>query len=234
MSKRQALGQHFLKSTEIAKSIVDCANIKKNDIVLEIGTGTGILTPLLCKKAKAVISIEKDPDLYDKAKARFAGIKNLELEQGDAFRMDFDFDVLVTNLPYSESRNAVEWLVQRKFSRAVVMFQKEFAQKLHAKKGRDRKAVSVLAGYCLHMERLMDVGKGSFQPTPKVDSTVMLLEQENIVPGNLVAAVNRLFSYRRKTVRGVARQFGIDIDSDKRLEDLSDSEIIEIAKKIIR
>ena len=234
MSKRQALGQHFLKSTKIAESIADFAKIRKSDIVLEVGTGMGILTPLLCTKAKSVISVEKDPVLYGKAKTRFAGWKNLVLEQGDAFSMDLVFDVLVSNLPYSESRNAVEWLVQRNFSHAVVMFQKEFAQKLLAKQGRCRKAVSVLAGYCLQMAPLMDVGADSFQPAPKVASTIMLLKHEKTVSGDLVAAVNRLFSFRRKSVRNVARQFGIQIDSGKRLEDLSDSEIIEIAKKIVK
>lgn len=232
MSKRQALGQHFLKSDKIARSIVDFADIKRTDVVLEVGTGLGILTPLLCKRAKAVISVEKDPILYDKARTRFAEIKNLVLECGDAFGMDVGFDVLVSNLPYSESRNAMEWLVQRRFSHAVVMLQKEFAQKLLSKGGRDRKAVSVLAGYCLQMEALMDVGKDSFRPAPRVDSTVMFLKQEKTISREMIAAVNRLFSYRRKTVGNIARQFGLAINSDKRLEDLPDSEIIEIAKEI--
>ena len=233
MSKRHALGQHFLISNQVAESIADLAHITRRDTVLEVGTGKGILTGHLYGKAKRVISVEKDPALYRETKMRFSGIHNLELEHGDAFEMDIDFTVLFSNLPYSESRNAVEWLVQRKFSHAVIMVQKEFAHKLFLKKGSGRRAVSVLAGYCLDMEQLLDVKKASFQPVPRVDSVVIGIKQKKKVPKELVTAINRLFSFKRKTVRNIARQFDIVIDSDKRLEDLSDGEIIDIAKKIV-
>lgn len=234
MSKRHALGQHFLTSSQVAQSIVDIAGIKKTDIVLEVGTGRGILTPYLCSKARAVISVEKDPELYAKASAKFSGIKNLDLERGDAFGMDLDFTVFVSNLPYSESRNAMEWLMQRKFSHAVVMVQKEFAQKLLSKEGKGRRAISVLVGYCMDLEKLLDVKSGNFQPPPKVDSVVMRLTQRHVLSGDVIDAVNKMFSFRRKTVGNIGKKFGLDIDSDKRLEDLQDGEIIGIAKKITR
>ncbi|MFZ1077365.1 MAG: rRNA adenine dimethyltransferase family protein [Nitrosotalea sp.] len=232
-NKRHSLGQHFLTSDLIAKSIVDLAAIKKSDVVLEVGTGRGILIPYLCDKAKSVISVEKDSRLYIDAKRKFSNVPNLTLEHGDAFEMDMDFTVFVSNLPYSESRNAMEWLVQRKFSHAVIMVQKEFAQKLLAGKGKGRRAISVLASYCMEMTKLMDVKKTNFQPQPKVDSVVLYLEPKQSVSEDIIMAVNNLFSFRRKTVRNVARQFNLTIDSDKRLEDLSDGEIIDIAKKII-
>ena len=233
MSKRHALGQHFLTSNLVAESIVDHAKIKRNDIVLEVGTGKGILTPYLCSKAKTVISVEKDHILYSKAKTKFSDIKNLILECGDAFEMDIDFTVLVSNLPYSESRNAIEWLAQKEFSHAVIMVQKEFAQKLLSKKGKDRRAVSVLASYCMDIEKILDVKKTNFQPMPKVDSVVIRMKQKQKASKDLLEALNKLFSFKRKTVRNIARQFGLDVNSDKRLEDLTDGEIIDIAKKII-
>ena len=234
MNKRQSLGQHFLISNSIARSIVDFAELTKKDVVLEVGTGKGILIPNLCEKAKKVISVEKDDNLYLKAKENFFSIPNLVLKQGDAFEMDFDFTVLVSNLPYSESRNAIEWLVQRKFSHAIIMVQKEFAQKLLVKEGSARRAVSVLANYCMKIEKLLDVNKTNFQPSPKIDSVVIRLEQKHQVTREIVQTVNNLFSFKRKTVRNLAKKFGIEIDSDKRLEDLEDGEIIAIAKKIIR
>lgn len=233
MSKRHALGQHFLTSDLVAKSIVSLANIKKTDTVLEVGTGKGILVPYLCRKAKSVISVEKDSVLYDEAKSKFSYLKNLVLERGDAFEMDVDFDILVSNLPYSESRNAIEWLVQREFSHAIVMVQKEFAQKLLAKKGKGRRAISVLASYCFDMEQLLDVKKSNFQPMPQVDSVVIGIKCRKKIPKEVLLTVNKLFSFKRKTIRNIAKQFGLEIDSDKRLEDLSDGEIIGIAKKII-
>ena len=232
MIKRKLLGQHFLISQSIAKSIVDSASITTDDIVLEIGTGQGILTPLLCKDAKQVISIEKDPVLYSKAKDTFSYIPNLVLEKGDAFKKDVAFTVLVSNLPYSESRTAIEWLVQRKFKCAIIMVQKEFAQKLAKKDGKERRAISVIANYCLEVENIMDVKNTNFRPPPKVDSVVISIVQKHVLSDTTVHAVNKLFSFKRKTIRHIGKKMGITIDSDKRLEEMPDGAIIDIAKRI--
>jgi len=80
MNKRKNLGQHFLKSKTIAKDIVSSAKITRNDVVLEIGTGYGILIPYLCKNAKQVFSIENDQDLYLSTKSNFHDYPNLVLE----------------------------------------------------------------------------------------------------------------------------------------------------------
>jgi 16S rRNA (adenine1518-N6/adenine1519-N6)-dimethyltransferase len=233
MNKRRSLGQHFLISNSVAKSIVDFAKLKKDDIVLEVGTGKGILTSYLCEKAKKVISVEKDLQLYQEAKDKLSQIPNLTLRLGDAFEMNFVFTVCVSNLPYSESRNGIEWLVQRKFSHAILMVQKEFALKLLAE-GKARRAVGVLAKYCMEIKKLLDVSKTNFLPPPKIDSVVIRLDQKHQVSQDMINALNKLFSFKRKTVRNITRQLGVPIDSDNRLEDLSDGEIIEIAKKIIR
>ncbi|MDE1727235.1 MAG: ribose ABC transporter permease [Thaumarchaeota archaeon] len=233
-NKRRLLGQHFLTSNSVAKSIVNLAAIKRDDIVLEVGTGKGILIPYLCRKAKRVISVEKDSGLYKDAKAKFSATSNLSLEHGDAFEMDdLDFTVFVSNLPYSESRNAIEWLVQQEFSHAVIMVQSEFAQKLLVGEGKNRRAVSVIARYCMEMKKIMDVKKTNFQPRPNVDSVVIYLKQKQKISKEVIAATNKLFSFKRKTIRTIARKFDLTVDSDKRLEDLSDGEIIEIAKKVI-
>ncbi len=234
MIKRKLLGQHFLISDKIAQSIVSFADITPYDIVLEIGTGKGILTPLLCKDAKKVISVEKDEILYLQAKKTFSDVPNLVLEQGDAFKKDLSFTVLVSNLPYSESRTAIEWLVQKKFKHAVLMMQKEFAQKLVKKEGKERRAISVIAGYCLDMEEKLDVKNTSFRPPPKVDSTVLLIVPKNILSKDVIDNINKLFSFKRKTLRHIGKKMGIEIDSDKRLEDISDGEIINIAKQITK
>lgn len=232
MIKRKLLGQHFLISQSIAKTIVNSAGITKDDIILEIGTGQGILTPLLCKDAKQVISIEKDPVLYSKAKDAFSHIQNLVLEKGDAFTKNVAFTILVSNLPYSESRTAIEWLVQRKFKCAIIMVQKEFAQKLAKKNGKERRAISVIANYCLEVENIMDVKNSNFRPPPKVDSVVISVIQKHVLSDKTVHAVNKLFSFKRKTIRHIGKKMGLTIDSDKRLEEMPDGEIIDIAKRI--
>ncbi len=234
MIKRRLLGQHFLITQSIAKSIVDSAGITNDDIVLEIGTGKGILTPLLCQDAKQVISVEKDQVLYSQASDAFSHVPNLVLEKGDAFKKSIEFTILVSNLPYSESRTAIEWLVQRKFKRAVIMVQKEFAQKLAKKDGKERRAISVLASYCLEIENIMDVKNTNFRPPPKVDSIVVSIIPKHVLSAQTVHAVNKLFSFKRKTIRNIGKKMGIEIDSDKRLEEMPDGEIIEIAKRITK
>ena len=233
MIKRRSLGQHFLISDSIAKTIVSFAKITKEDTILEVGTGKGILNGLLCENAKQVTSVEKDPVLHAKAKESFSHIKNLVLERGDAFKKDTEFTIFVSNLPYSESRTCIEWLVQREFKRAIVMVQKEFAQKLVAKKGgKERRAISVIASYCFDIKNLMDVKNTNFRPPPKVDSIVISITQKNILSKEIVQIINKLFSFKRKTIRHIGKKMGIDIDSDKRLEEMPEEEIITIAKRI--
>jgi len=232
MNKRKDLGQHFLKSKTIARSIVDSAKITRNDIVLEIGTGHGILIPYVCKNAKQVFSIENDHNLYLTAKSNFHDYSNLVLEYGDGFKSVHSFSIFVSNLPYSKSRFALEWLLQKKFSRAVIMVQKEFAEKLSSDE--KHKAVSVLANYGFRIKFLMNVKKSNFSPVPKVDSVVILLEQKNLISKVLISTVNRVFSYRRKTLQNILKQFGLNSTSKKRLDELSGDEIIKIAQKIVR
>ncbi|MEX2314057.1 MAG: rRNA adenine dimethyltransferase family protein [Nitrosopumilaceae archaeon] len=230
MIKRKRLGQHFLVTQSVAKNIVESAGITKKDIVLEIGTGKGILVPLLCEQAGKVVSIESDLKLYNTAKEKFSDITNLTLLHGDGFESDEKFTIFVSNLPYSKSREAMEWLVQKKFRQAVVMVQKEFAQKIAEK----NKAVSVLVNHAADIEHIINVNKNNFSPPPKVDSIVLRLTQKNTIPKELIQVVNKLFSYKRKKIQNVAKQFGKVIESDKRLEDLSGDEIISIAKQILK
>lgn len=232
-SKRQRLGQHFLKSQNIAKFIAESAGITKKDTVLEVGTGPGILVPLLCERAKFVVSVEADSELHSDAAAKFSGLSNLRLVHGDGFDSDEKFSIFVSNLPYSESRNALEWLAQKKFTRAVIMVQKEFADKLLSMEDKAMRAISVIANHAFEVERLMSVGRNNFAPPPRVDSVILRLEQKNVLSADLIRSVNGLFSYRRKTVGNIAKKFGKEIQSDKRLEELSGDEIIELAKKVI-
>ena len=230
-NRRQRLGQHFLKSQNIAQKIVDSAQITSKDIVLEIGTGPGILTPLLCGVAKSVTTIEADESLYSDAILHLSKIPNLEIMYGDGFDLDVDYTIFVSNLPYSESKRAIEWLAQKKFRQAVIMVQQEFAEKLLAK-GRKMHAISVIANHCFDIEKILKVGKNNFAPPPKVDSVVLRLTPKKQITKTLIDSVEKLFSHRRKTISNIAKSFGKSIQSDKRLEELAPDEIIKIAKQL--
>ena len=232
MIKRKLLGQHFLNSQSIAESIVSEAKITKNDVVYEIGTGLGILTPLLCKKAKKVISVDADDGLIKKARTTFSDIDNLVLQSGDGFKKKDLFSIFVSNLPYSKSKDAIEWLAQRTFSHGVIMVQKEFAEKLVAK-SKNRKAISIIATNVFDIEKIYNVGKNNFSPPPKVDSVILKIKKKTDMDKKLISTINQIFSYRRKTVKNILKQFGLESNNEKRVDDLTGDEIINLAKQII-
>ncbi len=233
MIKRKQFGQHFLNSNSIAKSIVSEAKITKGDVVFELGTGLGILTPLLCKKANKVISVDVDEKLVKRAKSTFSDIDNLILKSGDGFKKKDSFSIFVSNLPYSKSKDAIEWLAQTSFSHGVIMVQKEFAEKLLSKSSKKRKAVSIVANYAFEIKKISNVGKNNFSPPPKVDSVILKIIKKNTMNKDLIQTINKIFSYRRKTIKNILKQFNKETVMDKRIDDLSGDEIIHLAKQIL-
>jgi 16S rRNA (adenine1518-N6/adenine1519-N6)-dimethyltransferase len=233
MIKRKYLGQHFLNSPSIAKSIVSEAKITKGDIVFELGTGLGILTPLLCEKATKVISVDVDEKLVRNAKSTFSDIDNLILKSGDGFKKKDSFSIFVSNLPYSKSKDAIEWLAQTSFSHGVIMVQKEFAEKLLSNSTKKRKAVSIIANHAFEIKNISKVGKNNFSPPPKVDSVILKIIQKNTMTKDQIQTINKIFSYRRKTVKNILKQFNKETEIDKRVDDLSGDEIIHLANQIL-
>jgi 16S rRNA (adenine1518-N6/adenine1519-N6)-dimethyltransferase len=136
----------------------------------------------------------------------------------------------VSNLPYSQSRKAIEWLIQKNYSKAVIMVQEDFAKKLLNNK--NHKAISVLVNYATDIVPILNVKKTNFSPQPKVNSTVIKLTRKKSLSKNLIQTVHKLFSFRRKTLQNILKQFGENIQSEKRLDDLTGDEIIKIAKRI--
>ena len=98
MNKQKKLGQNFLKSELIAKFIVDSAKISKNNLVLEIGTGRGILIPYLVETGARIISIENDKKLFHEMEEKFDNLDNLNLKYGDGFKINQNFSNNFQNL----------------------------------------------------------------------------------------------------------------------------------------
>jgi 16S rRNA (adenine1518-N6/adenine1519-N6)-dimethyltransferase len=214
--------------------IVDAAQIGRDETVLEAGTGRGILTAELCRAAKRVVSYEVDKKLYQLAKANLQ-FHNLELVNADLFKTtNLTFDVFVSNLPYSRSRDAFEWLVTQKFKRALVMVQEEFAAKLAAGPGdRNYRAISALAGHCFAIEKLFSVGSRSFEPQPKVESVVIRIISINTITKRTAKNLNLLFSKRNKKASTVAAKTGIKADfGSKRIYQLAPTDLIGMAESM--
>lgn len=222
----------MLVDRRVLARILDAAQIGKDETVLEAGTGRGTLTAELCRAAKQVVSYEVDKRLYQQAKAQLQ-FPNLGLVNADLFKTKgLRFDVFASNLPYSRSRDAFEWLATQKFKRAIVMVQEEFADKLSARRGdKSYRAVSVLAAYCFAIEKLFNVGKQSFEPKPKVESVVIRIVPVNIVTKETIKSLNLLFSKRNKKASTVAARAGIKADfGTRRIDQLEPRDLVRMAE----
>lgn len=231
----------MLVDREILAKIVHAAQISNHETVLEAGTGQGILTAELCKAARHVVSYEVDSKLYRKAREQLlllSQFKNLELVNADLFKTKdvHFFDVFVSNLPYSQSRDALEWLSMQKFDRAIVMVQEEFADKLTARPGSSKnyRAISVLTAHCFAIEKLFKVRRQSFEPQPKVESAIIKIIPINTITREMVKSINLLFSKRNKKAASVAAKAGI-VNANygsKRIDELEPRDLVKIAESI--
>ena len=113
------------------------------------------------------------------------------------------------------------------------MVQKEFAEKLMTTSS-NRKAISILANHSFEIRKILNVGKNNFNPPPKVDSIVLELKKKKTLSSEIIKTVNKIFSYKRKTIQNILKQFDKKSNDQRRLDELSGDEIIKIAKQIIK
>jgi len=182
-------GQHILKNPLVVQGIIDKAGVRNTDTVLEIGPGTGNMTVKMLDISKKVIACEVDPRMVAELQKRVMGTpvqQKLEMLVGDVLKADLPyFDVCVANMPYQISSPFVfKILLHRPFFRvAVLMFQREFAQRLVAKPGDALYCrLSVNTQMLSRVDHVMKVGKNNFRPPPKVESSVVRIVPKNPPP----------------------------------------------------
>lgn len=177
------LGQHILKNPLVAQGIVDKAQIKPSDTVLEVGPGTGNLTVRILEQARKVIAVEMDPRMAAELTKRVHGTpqqKKLEILLGDFMKTDLPyFDVCISNTPYQISSPLVFKLLNQPNPPRVLilMFQREFALRLLARPG-DALYCRLSANVQMwaNVTHIMKVGKNNFRPPPQVESSVVRIE----------------------------------------------------------
>jgi 16S rRNA (adenine1518-N6/adenine1519-N6)-dimethyltransferase len=234
-----SLGQHTLTDFVVMEQIIREANLTKTEKVLEIGAGEGDLTSQLCRNADQVTSLEIDRAKFEFTRLKLAKCKNLHLLNVNPFSsnsMSFEFDVCVSNIPYSRSKEIILWLSNQKFNRAVIMVQTEFARKLSSKPGtKSYRAISVICEYCFIVKELFEVSSTSFSPPPAVSSQVIkLVPSGRQISYNVKKNIEVLFSQRKRNVRKVASVLGLKSGSDlsKRICQLNPHEIVDLASRI--
>lgn len=253
MRPNKRLGQHFLVDSEVANRQVQYADIGKTDRVLEIGPGLGILTRNLCKRAGKVVAVEIDPVAAEYLQREIEGI---EVIRGDVLKIQLPrFNKVVSNLPFKISSPITFKLLEEEFDMGILMYQKEFAERLAAKRGDpDYSRLSVNTYYKARIEILESVPRSSFYPEPKVDSSIV-----SIAPRpspfkvhdeeHFFRLVKALFTYRRKKIgnslllawrdlcdsENAMREHVSDLPNvDKRVEQLSPEEIGDLSNRLLQ
>ncbi|NCP17339.1 ribosomal RNA small subunit methyltransferase A [Candidatus Kuenenbacteria bacterium CG_4_9_14_3_um_filter_39_14] len=174
-------GQNFLVSESVRDRIIQAAELNKDDLVLEIGPGLGVLTEELIKKSK-VVAVELDKKLYFYLTNK---IKNLELIQADVLEFldgKDKFNKVVANLPYQITSHVLRMMLEKNTAdEYILMVQREVGERMVAKPGR-MSLLSVMAQYYSEPKILFSVSKGNFWPQPKVDSVVVKLKVKSSPP----------------------------------------------------
>lgn len=204
------LGQNFLLDDSVVERQVGYADLSAKDTVLEIGPGLGNLTEALLATGAKVVAVEQDPDFCKFLKKRFGD--RLQLVQADAVKAFLpSFDKVVSNLPYQISSPITFKLLDLGFDVAVLMLQREFAERMVARQGSaEYGRLSVGVYYRSECEIVMRVSRDSFWPQPKVDSCIVKLVPKSppftVLDEEVFYRVTQaIFSHRRKKVSNSLR-----------------------------
>lgn len=212
---RKRLGQSFLLDKNIIQKIATVADIKAYDIGLEIGSGIGVLTEEIARRAQRLIAVELDENLTVLLKDKLGRYDNVEIHSGDI--MKFDFSALaeqyktkikiVGNVPYNISTPLIFYLLscRKDISDFTLMLQKEVVERLVAPPDNKNYGVpSVIMQMFTEVEKIFDVPAACFYPRPKVESAVIkgVFRQQPLVALDdkefFIKFVKAAFAQRRK------------------------------------
>jgi 16S rRNA (adenine1518-N6/adenine1519-N6)-dimethyltransferase len=240
LKPKKRMGQNFLTDPSTAQTIVPRANLMADDTVLEIGAGLGALTVPLSRVVKKVYAVEKDRQLIELLRTELLAnrISNCEIITQNILEMDLHAFAtanavqltVIGNLPYGISSQILIKLIQSRhiISRAVLMFQKELAQRIAAKPGgKQYGRITAMLGYCADIRRLANISSTVFYPPPKVDSAVIEINfRSTSAYGShdetmLFRVIKAAFGNRRKTLKNALAAGDLSIDTQLILQALS-------------
>jgi len=202
-------GQNFLVSDTVLKKMVEAANLKNSDVVLEVGPGIGTLTQELAKKAKKVIAIEKDRKLVEVLRENLKDFKNIEIIENDILKLNPKSHPLnlksykvVADIPYYITSPLIRRFLELKNppKEMLLMVQKEVAKRI-CEKPPEMSILSVSVQFYAKPKIISYVSRNCFWPRPKVDSAILqltLLNKRRVDNGLFFKIVKAGFSHPRK------------------------------------
>jgi 16S rRNA (adenine1518-N6/adenine1519-N6)-dimethyltransferase len=222
ISPKRALGQHFLIDKGIAEKIVRMAELRTDDLVVEIGPGMGVLTFIMLPLVKKVIAVELDQGMTDYLKVKGNGMDSLTVIRQDALGFDFARKAeeagkrlkVVANLPYNISTPLIFRLLENweALSHLTLMLQREVAERIIASPGgKSYGPLAIFTHLYTSPKITMRVPPEAFYPRPKVESAVVrfeILERPRVAiddEGFFKKVVKAAFAQRRKTLLNALR-----------------------------
>ena len=252
---RKSLGQNFLIDKNIIKSIVNVGDVKKNNVILEVGPGTGNLTEYILKKnPKKIFVIEKDSNLVNLLNGKFSdkiNILNKDILKFDLNNISKEKIIIFGNLPYNISTKILtQWITTHEkfkcYKKLILMFQKEVADRILAKtNSRNYGRLSIISNWRLNIKKEFNISPQCFFPKPKVDSTLLSFVPKKEFyyiknPENLEKITRIFFNQRRKMIKNPLRQIfknpdivveKLNLDVNLRPQNLSPLNYFEITKE---
>jgi 16S rRNA (adenine1518-N6/adenine1519-N6)-dimethyltransferase len=259
---KKRLGQHFLVDRNISNKVIRTAEVGKEDVVIEVGPGSGEMTLALARLVKQVIAVEIDPKLVEILRKKLADCPNVEVVRSDILKVDFRRLYkkegrpikVVANLPYQISTPLLFRFIEAKeaFSTLTLMLQREVAERMAAPSGGKKYGpLSIFVQLFLNVSIRFFIKPSAFFPPPKIESAVVHMvwkEKPRIDEKDeewFKEVVKASFGYRRKTLLNALKHSELSlpesiesrmkqagIDSQRRPETLAIEEFIRLAKAL--
>ena len=238
---KKKFGQNFLVDNNILLKISNLIE-SENLNILEIGPGNGLLTDkVILKKPSQLTLVEIDKDLINYLKEKYLGEEYIEIINANILdmRLDNKYELIISNLPYNISSQVLVKLALLKNSanQLILMFQKEFAQRLLEK---NINSINSLIRCFYNIKLEFHVSKNCFRPIPKVNSSILtfskkdkkLLKNDEI--NDFIIFKRNLFSHKRKSLKNLLKKYNIenDFNLNLRVENLELKTLIAIFRKI--
>ncbi|HEX4796499.1 MAG TPA: 16S rRNA (adenine(1518)-N(6)/adenine(1519)-N(6))-dimethyltransferase RsmA [Humisphaera sp.] len=259
---RQRFGQNFMIDQNLVRLVAEAGELGPQDLVIEVGPGTGTLTEELLARAGQVLAVEIDRDLAALLRSRFADRPNFKLIEGDALAGKHQLNAelldelrvarqagrsskLVANLPYNIASPLVIELLIAGVDLLAFTVQREVAQRLRASPGTEEYGgLTVMAQLLSRVEVLRSMPPQAFWPAPKIESALVRMKRDDRLgqrAARFGSFVQSIFSYRRKTLRKALSMAGLDaerilatagVDPQSRPEVFSPQEVLTMFQAI--
>ena len=243
----KSLGQNFLINSEVVENIVQSSDITKDDMVIEIGPGLGVLTKYLLEKAKKVVCIELDTKMVKILQDRFSEYDNIEIINTDVLKINLNEIIeknkgdirkvkVVANLPYYITTPIIMKLIEDRLDieSITVMIQKEVADRLiEIPGGKNTGAITYTVYYYCTSKKIMEVPNTSFIPEPEVTSEIikMDLRDKPVVdvenPQIMFRIIKSAFMQRRKTLLNALTNANVFINKEQGINTLKELNLKE-------